>query len=382
MMQQKERVLIVDDDSTTLKLAAHIFEKAGYDVYTAMDGYEALNKVATLRPDLAIIDVMMPGMSGLEVCQRLRADPDTAWMPIIILSAKSGVDDKLDGFQAGADDYVGKPVSHKELLARAGALLARVKRMHQPKSRVIAGVGVKGGVGVTTLLVNMAVQLASQGISTILAELRSTRGTVCHNLNLTPSEGLGGILRTNPAELQPREVIRRLVHHSSGLRVLAGPTQVADYALTEAHIQMILNTLQSQAEYLLLDLPQIAGGGVQLALENADQILLVLEPEAVSVACARADLEILKSWGLADRTELLVVSRARSSNLMSVKDVEAELGVQALSVIPPSPEVFYLAASVGKPAVLSKPDSLAVGAIIKLTTALLDRFSASGAWRG
>lgn len=382
-MQQKERILIVDDDPTTLKLAAHIFEKAGYDVYTAMDGYEALNKVATLRPDLAIIDVMMPGMSGLEVCQKLRADPATAWMPIIILSAKAGVDDKLDGFQAGADDYVAKPVSHKELLARAGALLARVKRLHQPtKSRVIAGVGVKGGVGVTTLLVNMAVQLASQGISTILAELRPTRGTVCHNLNLAPSEDLGGLLGASPTELQSREIVRRLVHHSSGLRVLAAPTQAADYVLSESHVHMVLDALQSQAEYLLLDLPQLAGGGVQLALENADQILLVLEPEAVSVACARADLEILKSWGLADRTELLVVSRARSSNLISVKDVEAELGAKAISVIPPSPEVFYLAASLGKPAVLSKPDSLAAGTVKKLTTALLDRFSASGPWRG
>lgn len=380
-MKPKERVLLVDDDATTLKLAAHVFQKAGYYVYTASDGFEALDKAETLQPDLAVLDVMMPNMSGLEVCQKLRANPVTAWMPIIMLSAKDGVDDKLNGFQAGADDYVAKPVSHKELLARAAALISRAKRVNQPKARIIAGVGVKGGVGVTTVLVNLAVQLATRGVSAILAELRPTRGTVCHNLNLSPAENLGNILATASGELNSREIVRRLVHHSSGLRVLSGPTRAADYVLSEAHVHTILEALQPQAEYLLLDLPQVAGGGVQLALESADQILLVLEPEAVSVSCARTDLEILKSWGLADRTGLLVVSRARSSNLISVKDVEAELGVPVVTVIPPSPEVFYLAASLGKPAILSKPNSLAAGSVIKLTASLLDQFSVPGVRR-
>ncbi len=382
-MPGKERILIIDDDSVTLKLAAHIFEKAGYEVHVAESGADGLRKVSAITPDLVVLDVMMPDMSGLEVCQYLRSNPATAWLPIILLSAKAGVDDKLDGFQAGADDYVAKPVSHKELLARAGALLTRARRgVQPPKARVIAAVGVKGGVGVTTVLVNVAAQLAQLEKSVILAELRPYRGTVRHNLNLSPAEDLGGLLGSGPAEIRAMDVTRRLALHSSGVRVLASPVNKAqDHVLTDAHVHLIVEALISQAAYLLLDLPAVTGSGVQLALEKSDQIMLVLEPETVSVACARADLKLLKAWGLADRTSLMVVSRARSSNLIAPKEIEKELGLPVIGVLPPSPEVFYLAASLGKPVVLSKPDALAAESLIKLTNILLERLPVTGAGR-
>ncbi|MCG3209632.1 MAG: Regulator of RpoS [Anaerolineae bacterium] len=382
-MASKERILIVDDDTVTLKLASHVFEKAGYEVFTASHGSEGLQKVENLQPALIILDVMMPDMSGLEVCERLRANPATAWLPIILLSAKTAVDDKLDGFQAGADDYVAKPVSHKELLARAGALLARSRRVLQPKGRVIAVVGVKGGVGVTTVATNVATQLALQEKPVILAELRANRGTVRQNLNISPAEDLGGLLLKNPADIKTTDVARRVVQHTSGVRLLVSPLNSAqDALLTEAHVNLILETLMTQAAYVLLDLPAISGSGVQWALEKADQILLVLEPEAVSIACARDDLELLKSWSLLDRTRLTVVSRARSSNLIAPADIEKELGISVIGVIPPSPEVFYLTASLGKPAVLSKPDTLAAESLVKLTYAVVNHLPvATAAWR-
>jgi len=379
-MAAKERILIVDDDDVTLRLAAHIFKKGGYEVHTAINGAEGLRMVETIEPDLVILDVMMPDMSGLEVCERLRSNPATAWLPIIVLSAKSSVEDKLDGFQAGADDYVAKPVSHKELLARAGALLMRSKRVQTPKAKIISAVGVKGGVGVTTVLVNMATLLASQEKSVILAELRTNRGTVGYNLNVSPAEDLGGILSKGPAEIRSTDVTRRLVRHKSGLRILAGPRDAADYILTEAHVHIILEAMVPQAEYIFLDLPSVAGGGVQLALEQSDQIMLVMEPEAVSIACARSDVEMLKAWGLFDRSGLMVVSRARSSNLIAPKEIEKQLGAKVVGVVPPSPEVFFLAAGLGNPAVLSKPDTLATETMVKITNALVERLPSGAGW--
>lgn len=378
MQHHKEHILIIDDDDVTLRLAAHIFQKAGFEVTTAASGAEGLHLVESVNPDLVISDVMMPDMSGLEVCQYLRNNPATAWTPIILLSAKSTVEDKLQGFEVGADDYVGKPVSHKELLARANALLVRARRTHQPNARIIAAVGVKGGVGVTTTLVNVAVQLASQGSNPILAELRTTRGTLGHNLAMSPAEDLGGLLLDDPAKIKTIDVLRRVTRHKTGVRALLGPRQVGDYQLTEAHTHLVLEALKDQTDYLLLDLPGVTGGGVQLALESSDQILLVLEPEAISIECARADLEILRQLGLFDRTALLVVTRARSSNLIAPKDIEQRLGVTVLGVLPPSPEVFYLAASLANPVVLSKPDSLAATSLLKLTDALLERLPVGG----
>jgi CheY-like chemotaxis protein len=371
-MHEQERILIVDDDDVTLRLAAHVFQKAGYEVHTAVDGVEGLHKAETINPDLIILDVMMPDINGLQVCERLRANPATSWLPIIMLSAKANVEDKLEGFHAGADDYVAKPVSHKELLARAGALLTRSRRSQPAKAKTIAAVGVKGGVGVTTVMVNVAVHMASLNKSVILAELRSSYGTLNHNLKIDPAEDLGGLLMMGPAEIRPMDITRRLVRHKMGMQVLIAPRNVQTYPFTDAHAHIILETLCLNADYLLLDLPIISGGGVQLALERADQIMLVLEPEAISLARARTDLETLKAWGLFDRTKLMIVSRARSSNLIAPQEIEKQLNTEVIGVLPPSPEVFYLAASLGNPAVISKADTLPAATLVKLANKLVE----------
>ena len=121
-MAANPKVLVVDDDKLTLRLSVHVFQRGGYEVFVASNGAEALEKVVDVKPDVVVLDVMMPDMSGLQVCQKLRANPNTARLPIIMLSAKGHVDDKLHGFEAGADDYVQKPVAPKELLATLAAL--------------------------------------------------------------------------------------------------------------------------------------------------------------------------------------------------------------------------------------------------------------------
>lgn len=125
-MITKPRVLIVDDDPAALRMIEYIFDRADYEVYLAATGPEALSKANEAKPDLVILDVMMPKVTGLEVCQRLRAQPALARLPIIMLSAKDQLEDKVNGFEAGADDYVSKPVEPQELLARAKALLHRM----------------------------------------------------------------------------------------------------------------------------------------------------------------------------------------------------------------------------------------------------------------
>ena len=118
-------ILLIDDDETLLELLADHLQVAGYATLLAHSGQEGLQRAAAERPDLIVLDVMMPGMDGWEVCQRLRRD--TA-VPIIMLTAKGQELDKLRGFRLGVDDYVTKPFSFAELTARIGAVLARVQR--------------------------------------------------------------------------------------------------------------------------------------------------------------------------------------------------------------------------------------------------------------
>ena len=119
------RVLIVEDERDIRDLVVHHLERDGYQVSTAGSGEEALLRVGKSPPDLVLLDLMLPAMSGLEVCRRLRQEPATATLPILMLTAKADEVDRVVGLELGADDYVVKPFSPKELLARVRALLRR-----------------------------------------------------------------------------------------------------------------------------------------------------------------------------------------------------------------------------------------------------------------
>ncbi|HOB97953.1 MAG TPA: response regulator transcription factor [Verrucomicrobiota bacterium] len=125
----KARILVVDDEPDALELVEFNLRQAGYEVAGAEDGAEALEKARASMPDLIVLDVMLPEMSGIEVCKVLRRDPATAGIPIIMLTAKASEIDRVLGLELGADDYVTKPFSPRELVLRVKNVLQR----HQQK---------------------------------------------------------------------------------------------------------------------------------------------------------------------------------------------------------------------------------------------------------
>lgn len=125
MNNSNQTILIVDDNIDTVELLRKRLKAEGYNTEEAYDGEEALKKVYELYPDLIILDVMMPKMDGYEVCQRLKTDDRTKFIPIIMLTAKSDVESKVKGLDIGADDYVPKPFDYRELSARVRSLITR-----------------------------------------------------------------------------------------------------------------------------------------------------------------------------------------------------------------------------------------------------------------
>lgn len=119
------RLMIVEDDESLIELLRYNFEAAGYTVETVMHGDEAEARLKEAVPDLLILDWMLPGLSGIELCRRLRQKPRTQKLPLIMLTARNEEADRVRGFETGADDYVVKPFSVNELIARAGRLLKR-----------------------------------------------------------------------------------------------------------------------------------------------------------------------------------------------------------------------------------------------------------------
>ncbi len=119
------KILIVDDEADIVELISYNLEREGYATVKANDGETALRKVRTEKPDLLILDLMLPGVGGLDVCKTIRANPETSFLPIIMLTAKADEVDKIIGLEIGADDYVTKPFSVKELVARVRTVLRR-----------------------------------------------------------------------------------------------------------------------------------------------------------------------------------------------------------------------------------------------------------------
>jgi two-component system phosphate regulon response regulator PhoB len=135
----KGTILIVDDEKDVIEFVRYNLEKDGYDTIAATDGQTALDIAQRHKLDLIILDVMMPGIDGLEVCRRLRADGRTARVPLIMLTAKATEADRVVGLEMGADDYVTKPFAPRELVARVKAILRRTSAQAEPEQVIRHG---------------------------------------------------------------------------------------------------------------------------------------------------------------------------------------------------------------------------------------------------
>src|SRR5438309_10001373 len=133
-MNAAANVLVDDDTPNNVKLLADLLSVKGYAVATAANGEEGLVKLASEKPDLVLLDVMMPGLSGYDVCRRIRADASTALLPVVLVTSLDPAQERVKGIEAGADDFLPKPINQPELFARVRSLL-RVKALQDEVAR-------------------------------------------------------------------------------------------------------------------------------------------------------------------------------------------------------------------------------------------------------
>ena len=136
---KKGTILVIDDEKDLIELVRYNLEKEGFDVIAATDGQSGLEVVRKHRPDLVVLDLMMPGLDGLQVCQRLRSDPRSGRIPVIMLTAKATEADRVVGLELGADDYITKPFSPREVVARVKAVLRRSAPQHNEQQVIRSG---------------------------------------------------------------------------------------------------------------------------------------------------------------------------------------------------------------------------------------------------
>jgi CheY-like chemotaxis protein len=375
-----EKILIVDDDVDTLRLVGLMLQRQGYQIIAASGGQQALSMAQSEKPDLIILDVMMPDLDGYEVARRLRAKVDTAATPIIMFTAKSQVEDKLAGFEVGVDDYLTKPTQPRELFAHVKAVLARGSKGSQPaavqgeKGVVIGILAAKGGLGTSTMAINLGVTLRTQLKKEILvAELRPGEGSLGLDLGYTRPDGLNTLLQKQPAEISATAVENGLTSHSTGLRLLLSSYQPIDvqHAQNLAGFEAVVKQLVYLGEVVILDLGPGIPSRTEKILSLCDHIILVMEPIPATVSRTKALIEDLVKLGFGPgRTHITLITRQRTEMQLSWSQAQEQLGSPIDVTFTPAPEQIYQAAKANVPVVIQHPHSLLAQQFTKLADLL------------
>lgn len=392
----EEKILIVDDDIDTLQLVGTMLERQGFKIVAANNGQQALLKTQEESPDLIICDVMMPGMDGYEVTRQIRAMPEIGFIPIILFTAKSQVDDKVEGMEAGADDFLTKPTKPSELIARVKSILDRPKvagaesgngaakadastssaadSTGQGMGKIIGVISAKGGMGVSTLALNVGVSLHQKTEDYVsIAEMRPGQGSIGLYLGYPPSDSLKALLAKEPNEISGQDVHSQLVTHGSGVQVLLASSNPADanQSHADAQAEAIVKHLARMSPYTVLDL---GAGLTEISaklLPLCETILVVTEPNPATITQTKQLLETLEASGIpGGKMDIVILNRVRLTISMPNEQVEKALGKSITGVITAAPELAYQAAMQHVPMVLHQTDSIATRQIQKIAEGL------------
>lgn len=358
------RVLVVDDTKLITKMIHDKLAGNGYEVAEAYDGPDALKKLKSFTPDLIILDVMLPGMDGYQIARAIRQDPQNVRTPIIMLTAKSGIAEKIAGFEAGADDYLTKPFDPTELELRTRALIARSRAARNEEvgssiGKIITVFSLRGGCGVTAIAVNLAAALSQiHEQETPLLDLSLETGGASIMLDVLPRMTLSHLAKEETATVDFGLVSEYLVEHSSGVRLLAAPTTpVLAELITPNLVSQILTALRSHYAHIVVDTPHDLSEPTLAALDLADTILMIVPPDMVSLKAATGALETFASLGYPESRTVIVINWVFPRRGLPQKEIEAALGRPVLAAIPYETDAVVRSINEGVPLIVAQPAS-------------------------
>lgn len=378
-----DKILIVDDDIETLRLVGLMLQRQGFQIVAANNGAQALAQASHEQPDLILLDVMMPDMDGYQVTRLLRKDPQTSLTPILMFTAKSQVDDKVTGYEAGVDDYLTKPVHPVELVARIKALLAR-NRGRVPgiataeRGYMLGVMSPKGGMGVSSLVLNLALSIYKQNkLDLIAAEMRPGLGTWGVELGFASSAGLANLLRLKPGEINSSSVEKEIIRTTYGPRLLMSSTTVKDLGLINATAQLeaIIQQISTMTPLALLDIGVPIQPNFDKICNLIQEAIVVTEPYPATIHRTRILLDELAERGIGRSrlVTIVVVNRVRADVQLSVTQMQDRLGHPIAQIIPPAPEQAFQAGLRNMPLIEVQNESLLAQQFNRLAGIILQR---------
>jgi CheY-like chemotaxis protein len=361
------RVAVIDDEAPNRAYLQTLLGTAGFEVQAAADGNEGVALVEKERPDLVLVDLMMPGVDGFMVCERIRKGPAGADVQIVVLSAADGLDGKVRALELGADDYLVKPVESRELVTRIKVMIERGERLRQrgsqARGRLTVVAGAKGGIGTSTVAINLAA-LHAGGKGTdavVLADLAVPVGTLGGMLNIeVPDRWAWGEVLDDGAASAYRLSNYLMRNPQVPMRLLPGVRRGSAYRdVSSDGVSRFATSLRGLAETVIVDLGNQPSPFAPPLLREADVILVVVEPEIIGVELTRQFLDRLRETGILSHRIRVVISNAHGSLQLSRSEVAAALKIDVAAMILHQRDEFSAASKRRLPLVLHHSQSQA-----------------------
>jgi len=354
-----KKILIIDDDPIATRLMEYTLKQCGYKVLAAQSGQEGMSMAQKEEPDLIILNVMLPGIDGFEVCHRLRSGPQTAHLPILILSGKAQQEDIATGFKMGADDYLTKPAAPSEIISRVENLLARKKGA---SSKIITFLGSKREVGTTTTVVNLAIAISQMGKRVIAIDLCPYDGSITERLGFKPNDNISHLLEIGMDNVSCWDLESNLAIHQTGVGVLRiGELSKNPKIMSCSDIGLLFDKLGEVTDYFLIDLPFQPAVATRVMLMKCDIAIIVSDYKVDTLTGVKHVVTLAHFLGISPEQMGVVVTDPEGTfpnmELHKIKPfIEANIGVVVRGIIPYDDNASIKVSSSGKPALLSSPD--------------------------
>jgi pilus assembly protein CpaE len=369
-------ICVVEDSEITLFKLKAILVRLGYTVTTHSEPLKALEWLEknSSKISLIISDVNMPEMNGYEFVRKLKGKPDTAQIPIILLTSATEVNDKIAGLQAGADEYLSKTVSPTELELRVKALLSRKSSSEgtfsQSAARTISVFSLRGGVGTTCISVNLAIALSRVwGGEAILWDMALLTGHCALMLNLKASNTIASLSSWQEESIEDNVVADMLITHESGIKLLSAPDKPAEAELiTTKTVDLVWPYLQGNSAYIVVDAGNHFTDPVLTILERSDTVLLMLAPEFASIKSALDAIRIFEGMGFESEKIMPIVNNIFPSQHIQLNKISEVLGNRTLLEIPYDSSSIIQSINSGQPLMMTSPKSYFSQAILGLAS--------------
>jgi len=393
------RILLIEDELFYYKLIAPELKKAGYDLKYVRTGKKGLDTIPSYEPDMLIVDLRLPDISGFEIVERLRNDPDYNHIPVIFITTQNNLETKLKAFDIGADDYLVKPFQPEELVARLGILARRGKIMRlmqemddgsSGEATSMAVHSLRGGVGLSSLALNLSLAFQQLWVKKILlVDTVFAAGQIAIMLNATPRTTWDSMVGITEDEIDDELIEELICHKSDSISYVAAPrTPLATDSFTANFWKVTLEKIKTHSNFLVFDTAHDFSDATISVLTAVQRVLLVITPDMASLRAAVSALEVYDKIGI--RSDQIKLILNHTVNIAGIKTPQMEkvFGREIDYVLPYEPREVFRAINFGEPFILSRPDIPVSAAIEDMAYDLSDSSykslppaSPSAAWK-